>query len=385
MENHTFETLDLSSEIRRAIDKLQLTTPTSVQKEAIPVMMDGYNLIAQAPTGTGKTFAYGIPILEYLRLDVQFVQDLILCPTRELALQICTEIRTIGQFIPGLKVCPIIGGQSFDRQLKDLAAHPQIIVATPGRLLDHVNRRNIDISTVYTVILDEADEMLNMGFIRDIRKILDMTPPDRQVALFSATMSREVMDLNWEYLRNAVQISVAPKAEDMPKIRQYSLFVPEKDKLDTLMRIVKARKHSKIIVFCNTKTRVRTVTERLQRAGVAADCLHGDINQNVRNRIMDGYRKGRFPVLIATDIAARGIDVADIDGVFNYDVPKENEDYLHRIGRTGRARKDGTAYTFISYVETGRMEEIIRYTKVSVEELSLDEEDEVRDDQVNLD
>ena len=370
MEMNTFSDLALSKEITKALQKLELHTPTSVQKQAIPVMMDGYNLIAKAPTGTGKTFAYGIPLLEYLNMDTKFVQDLILCPTRELALQICSELKSIGQYIHGLKVCAVIGGQSLDRQFKELAAHPQIVVATPGRLLDHVNRRTIDISSVYSVILDEADEMLNMGFIKDIRKILDLTPKDKQIALFSATMSRDVMDISWQYFQGAVDIDVAPKAEDMPQIRQYSMAVAEKDKLDTLLTIVKSKKLTKIIVFCNTKTRVRHLTERLQRAGVAADCLHGDINQNTRNRIMDGYRKGSFPILIATDIAARGIDVADVDGVFNYDVPKENDYYLHRIGRTGRAQKKGAAYTFVSYVETQRMEEIIKYTKVKVEDLS---------------
>ncbi len=371
MEINTFEDLELSKEISRALEKLELTTPTSVQKQAIPVMMDGFNLIAKAPTGTGKTFAYGIPILEYLHMDTSFVQDLILCPTRELALQICTELKSLGRYIHGLKVCPIIGGQRMDKQIKDLADHPQIVVATPGRLLDHVNRRNIDISSIYSVILDEADEMLNMGFIKDIRKIMSLTPADKQIALFSATMSREVMDISWEYLEGAVNIDVAPKAEDMPQIKQYTISVPEKDKMDMLVKIVKTRKLSKIIVFCNTKTRVRHLTERLQRMGIAADCLHGDINQNTRNKIMDGYRKGEFPILIATDIAARGIDVADVDGVFNYDVPKENEYYLHRIGRTGRAKKEGAAYTFVSYVEIVRMDEILKYTKIQVEELTI--------------
>jgi len=371
MEINTFEDLELSKEITHALEKLELSTPTSVQKQAIPVMMDGFNLIAKAPTGTGKTFAYGIPILEYLHMDTLFVQDLILCPTRELALQICTELKSIGRYIHGLKVCPIIGGQRMDKQIKDLADHPQIVVATPGRLLDHVTRRNIDLSSVYSVILDEADEMLNMGFIKDIRKIMSLTPADKQIALFSATMSREVMDISWEYLEGAVNIDVAPKAEDMPQIKQYTISVPEKDKMDMLVKIVKTRKLSRIIVFCNTKTRVRHLTERLQRMGIAADCLHGDINQNTRNKIMDGYRKGEFPILIATDIAARGIDVADVDGVFNYDVPKENEYYLHRIGRTGRAKKEGAAYTFVSYVEIARMDEILKYTKIQVEELVI--------------
>jgi len=370
MEINTFADLTLSKEITKALEKLELHTPTSVQKLAIPVMMDGFNIIAKAPTGTGKTFAYGIPLLEYLNMDADFVQDLILCPTRELALQICSELKLIGQYIHGFKICAVIGGQSLDKQFKELAAHPQIVVATPGRLLDHVNRRTIDISSVYSVILDEADEMLNMGFIKDIRKILDLTPTDKQVALFSATMSRDVMDISWQYFQGAVDIDVAPTAEDMPQIKQYSMAVAEKDKLDTLLKIVNTKHLSKIIVFCNTKTRVRHLTERLQRAGIAADCLHGDINQNTRNRIMDGYRKGSFPILIATDIAARGIDVADVDGVFNYDVPKENDYYLHRIGRTGRAQRKGAAYTFVSYLETQRMEEIIKYTKVQVEDLS---------------
>ncbi len=369
MSNHKFLDLDLSPEILRACEKLHLTVPTSVQREAIPPMMQGYNLIAKAPTGTGKTFAYGIPILEYIQMDYDFVQDLVLCPTRELAQQISTELRSIGQFIQNLKVVSVIGGQNLERQANDLRMKPQIVVATPGRLLDHVARGNIDISKVYSVILDEADEMLSMGFIKEIRRILDLTPADRQVALFSATMSREVMDLNWQYLQGAVNIDVAPKAEDMPKIKQFKLSVSEKDKLDMVLKIIRQKKHRKIIVFCNTKTRVRHVTERLQRAGITADCLHGDINQNMRNRIMEGYRKGKFPVLIATDVAARGIDVADIDGVFNYDVPKENEYYLHRIGRTGRAQKDGAAYTLVSYMEEDRMDEILRYTKAEVESM----------------
>jgi len=369
MNQSTFRDLNLTEEVLKACEKLELTVPTSVQRQAIPPMMEGYNLIAKAPTGTGKTFAYGIPLLEYLQLDLDFVQALVLCPTRELALQICTELRSIGQFIKGLRICPIIGGQNIERQAKELQGKPQIVVATPGRLLDHVSRRNVDISRVYTIVLDEADEMLSMGFFKEIRRILDMTPPDRQIALFSATMSREVMDINWQYLQGAINIDVAPKAEDMPKIKQFTLTVAEKDKLDAIIRIIKTKKHRKIIVFCNTKTKVRHVTERLQRAGMDADCLHGDINQNTRNRIMEGYRSGKFPVLIATDVAARGIDVADIDGVFNYDVPKENEYYLHRIGRTGRAQKDGAAYTLVSYLEIDRMDEILKYTKVEVEKM----------------
>jgi len=371
MEMNTFADLDLSKDVLRAVEKLELKNPTSIQKQAIPVMMDGYSLVAKAPTGTGKTFAYGIPILEYLHMDADFIQNLILCPTRELALQICTELKSIGRYIRGLKVCALIGGQHYDKQIKELAAHPQIVVATPGRLLDHVSRKNADISQVYTVILDEADEMLNMGFIKDIRRILDLTPAEKQIALFSATMSREVMDINWQYLQEAVSLDVAPKAEDMPQIKQYTLSVAEKDKLDVMLKIVRKNKLSKVIVFCNTKTRVRHVTERLKRAGVEADCLHGDINQNTRNKIMEGYRRGDFPVLIATDVAARGIDVADVDGVFNYDVPKENEYYLHRIGRTGRAKKEGAAYTLVSYMEIPRMEEIIKYTKCDIQELML--------------
>lgn len=369
METHSFTDMKLSDELTKALLKLNLHTPTSVQKQAIPIMMDGHNLIAKAPTGTGKTFAFGIPLLEYLNMNETFVQNLILCPTRELALQICTEIRSIGQYIKGLKVCPIIGGQSMDRQFKELAAHPQIVVATPGRLLDHVNRRTIDISYVYSVILDEADEMLNMGFFKDIKKILDITPKEKQIALFSATMSRDVMDISWQYLEGSLEIDVAPKEEDMPQIKQYVISVPEKDKLDALLSIVRKKSLTKVIVFCNTKTRVRILTERMQRAGFSADCLHGDINQNMRNKIMDGFRNGKFPILVATDIAARGLDVLDVDGVFNYDLPKENEYYLHRIGRTGRAKKEGAAYTLVAYTDIQRMDEILRYTKVQVEEL----------------
>lgn len=332
-------------------------------------MMDGYNVIARAPTGTGKTFAFGIPILEYLNMNVDYIQALILSPTRELALQISSEIKNLGKYIHGLSVVSVIGGQRMDVQIRKLKAHPQIVVATPGRLLDHISRNTISISSIHTLILDEADEMLNMGFIKDIRKIMSYTPSDKQIALFSATMSREVMNISYEYIHRPVEIDIAPKEEDLPKIRQFIVTVAEKDKPRITADIITKRSLSKVMIFCNTKSKVRTLTARLRSYGLPVDCLHGDIVQKSRNRIMEEFRNGVFSVLIATDVAARGIDVADIEAVINYDVPLENEYYLHRIGRTGRAGKEGEAFTFVSYAETARMNDIVRFTHAEPEEL----------------
>lgn len=365
--------MDLSSEIMRALARMGMTTPTSVQKQAIPLLMDNHCVIAKAPTGTGKTFAFGIPILEYLNMDADFVQALILCPTRELALQICTELRALGAFIKGLKICGIIGGQKMDKQIQMLKKKPHIVVATPGRLLDHVQHRNIDISDIYTLVLDEADKMLDMGFIKDIRKIMKLTPSDKQIAMFSATMSREVMNITWEYMDGADEIEVAPKEEDMPKISQYILHLEEREKMDAFGKIMESYNCNRVMAFCNTKTRVRVVTEGIKRLGYKAECLHGDIGQGARNRIMDDFRKGKFNILVATDVAARGIDVSDIDTVFNFEVPNENEYYLHRIGRTGRAGRAGQAFTFVNYAQSLRMDDILHYTKVSTQELDINE------------
>lgn len=372
MEIQSFNALNLSKEVQKALLEIGISVPTSVQQKALPPMMEGYNVIARAPTGTGKTFAFGIPILEYLNMNVDYIQALILAPTRELALQITSEIKNLGKYIHGLSVAAVIGGQHMDTQIKKLASHPQIVVATPGRLLDHINRRTVSISSIHTLILDEADEMLDMGFIKDIRKIMSNTPSDKQIALFSATMSREVMNISYEYIQRPVEIDVAPKAEDMPKIRQFSITVAEKDKARILAEIISQRSLSRVMVFCNTKSKVRILTARLRSYGLSVDCLHGDIVQKARNRIMEEFRNGKFSVLIATDVAARGIDVADIDAVFNYDVPIENEYYLHRIGRTGRAQKEGEAFTFITYADTAKMLDIARYTRIDLEELKYD-------------
>ncbi len=373
MEYTSFDQMDLSEEVMRALDKMGMKTPTSVQKQAIPLLMDNRCVIAKAPTGTGKTFAFGIPILEYLNMDADFVQALILCPTRELALQICTELRGLGAFIKGLKICGIIGGQKMDKQVQMLKKKPQIVVATPGRLLDHVQHKNINISDIYTLVLDEADKMLDMGFIKDIRKIMKLTPSDKQIAMFSATMSREVMNITWEYMDGADEIEVAPKEEDMPKISQYILHLEEREKMEAFGKIMEKYRCSRVMAFCNTKTRVRVVTEGIKRLGYKAECLHGDIGQGARNRIMDDFRRGKFNILVATDVAARGIDVSDIDTVFNFEVPNENEYYLHRIGRTGRAGRAGQAFTFVTYSQSLRMDDILHYTKVSTQELDLNE------------
>ena len=361
----TFKELDLSPEIMNALKKMGVKRPTTVQQKAIPILMDNLSIIAKAPTGTGKTFAFSIPILEYLNMNASFVQALILCPTRELALQITSEMKGLGRYIKGFNVCSVIGGQSMRLQAEKLSKKPQVVVATPGRLLDLVEHKALDISNIYTLVLDEADEMLKMGFIRDIKRVIALTPEDKQIALFSATMPREIQDITWQFMEGACEIDVMPKAEDHPDIDEFVLEIPEKDKVNAITTIIGKENISKAIVFCNTKMQTEKVACQLELRGISCDILHGSIGQGTRNKVMDKYRKGKFDVLVATDVIARGIDVDDVEAVFNYDIPNENEFYLHRIGRTGRAGKSGKSYSLVSYKERPRMDEIIRYTACS--------------------
>ncbi len=370
-EELSFKDFDLSPEVRDSLKKMGVKKPTTIQQKAIPLLMDDLSLIAKAPTGTGKTFAFAIPILEYLNMNVDFVQALVLCPTRELALQITSEFKNLGRFIKGFNVVSVIGGQNIRTQQNKLSRNPQVVVATPGRLLDLVGRKLIDISDIYTLVLDEADEMLKMGFIKDIKRIIELTPKDKQMALFSATMPREIQDITWQFMEGAAQIDVMPKADDHPNIDEYIIEVPEKDKASAIISVLDAENIRKAIVFCNTRTQTEKVLHKLETHGISCDALHGNIGQGGRNRVMDGFRKNKFNVLVATDVVARGIDVDDVEAVFNFDIPNENEFYLHRIGRTGRAGRSGKAYSLVAYMDKSRMEEIIRYTSCNPEIYNL--------------
>ncbi len=369
----SFADMDLSPEILGSLKKMGVKKPTTVQQKAIPLLMDNMCLIAKAPTGTGKTFAFSIPILEYLNMNADFVQALILCPTRELALQITSEIKGLARLIKGFNACAIIGGQSMNVQKEKLAKKPQVVVATPGRLLDLAARNMIDISNIYTLVLDEADEMLKMGFIKDIKRIMAITPGDKQIALFSATMPREILDITWQFMEGAAEIDVMPQASDHPNIAEYVINIPDKDKADAIVSVMDKENIRKAIVFCNTKSQTEMVSIRLESRGLSCNLLHGSIGQGTRNRVMDAYRKNKFDVLVATDVIARGIDVDDVEAVFNYDIPTENEFYLHRIGRTGRAGRSGRAFSLVSYKQRDRMAEIIRYTSCDPEEYDLNQ------------
>ena len=370
-EEISFSDMDLSPEILGSLKKMGVKRPTTVQQKAIPLLMDNMCLIAKAPTGTGKTFAFSIPILEYLNMNADFIQALILCPTRELALQITSEIKGLARLIKGFNACAIIGGQSMNVQKEKLAKKPQVVVATPGRLLDLAARKMIDISQIYTLVLDEADEMLKMGFIKDIKRIMAITPEDKQIALFSATMPREILDITWQFMEGAAEIDVMPKAQDHPNIAEFVINIPDKDKTDAIVKIMDAEGIRKSIIFCNTKNQTENVAVKLEARGLSVKLLHGSIGQGTRNRVMDAYRKNKFDVLVATDVIARGIDVDDVEAVFNYDIPTENEFYLHRIGRTARAGRSGKAFSLVSYKERDRMAEIVRYTSCDPEEYTL--------------
>ncbi len=367
MDELTFESMGFMPQIQRALSDMGFTTPTPVQEQTIPAMMKWFDIIAKAPTGTGKTCAFGVPILEHIDPNIKSIQTLILCPTRELALQIAAEMRSFARHLPYIKVVAIYGGQNIQRQFEALRLHPQIVVATPGRLMDHMDRRSIHLEDVHTAILDEADRMLDMGFVNDVRKILDTLTNLAQLSLFSATMSREVLDIAWIYQReDSVDVTIPEDELNRPQIRQFSLDISGKARMDTIARLAHEEGYERVMVFCNTKHMVMTVSRRLAAMGLKADCIHGDVAQRSRERVIGEFRKGKVQILVATDVAARGLDIEDVDAVFNYDIPNENEYYTHRIGRTGRAKKTGVSYTFVSPLTSPRLAEIMRYTKTPI-------------------
>ena len=362
-----YDQLGLSPELMRAIDKKGYVQATPVQGGSIPFFMEWKDVIAKAPTGTGKTFAFGIPMVEHVDPESSDVLALVLAPTRELAIQIRDELRDLCAFKEGVRTVCLYGGQPIDKQITQLKKHPQIVVATPGRLMDHVKRRTVRLDKVQTVVLDEADRMLDMGFIKDVTRILDLMPQRRNLGLFSATISREVMDISWVYQRDPEEITVQATKENKPDILQYRLEVPSDGKVDAIAKILAHENYDRVICFCNTKGSTERLTKFLQMRGVDAQCIHGDIPQRKREEVMQRFRDGKLRVFVATDVASRGIDVDDVDAVFNYEVPEENEYYIHRIGRTGRAKKHGVAYTLLSdFPSRLRLDNIARNTRSTI-------------------
>lgn len=357
----SFEEMDLSKEVLRAIKDMGFTTPSTVQAKTIPLMMSGADVNAIAPTGTGKTCAFGIPMLEYVQLNEPEVQEVVLAPTRELALQIGDELTKLAKYIKGCRIAVLYGGQPIPKQLAALKRKPQILVATPGRLLDHMNRGNVHLNAVHTMVLDEADEMLNMGFVKDVTRIIEATPDERQMVLFSATTNQDVLTIAWKYQHDPIEVTVEATKQDQPQIAQYVISTEQNKKIDHLLYLLDADVYQRVMIFCNTKFMTDRLTERLKKEGYQAECIHGDVKQSQRNVVMNDFRRGKFPILIATDVAARGIDVDDVEAVINFDLPAENEYYLHRIGRTGRAHKHGVSFSLVTFQESVRMDEILKY------------------------
>lgn len=381
--NITFQELGLSEAMLKALEKKGYGYPTSVQREAIPPLMGWKDVIAKAPTGTGKTFAFGIPMIEHADPASDAVQGLILAPTRELAIQICDELRSLTAYYKGLRVAVLYGGASLGTQAKALEKKPQIVVATPGRLMDHYNRKNIRFDQVQTVILDEADRMLDMGFFKDVTKIIEKVKNRKNLGLFSATISQEVMTVSWMYQRDEVEITVEPKLEDKPDIDQFSISTSPLAKAETTVRLIRTQGFERVMIFCGTKLMCQRLCDDFQRVGLDADCIHGDIKQSIREKTMQRFRKGELAILIATDVASRGIDVDDVDCVINYDVPEENEYYIHRIGRTGRAKRKGVAYSIISnFPEKAKLDEIAKYSNFQIRPMLLGEDGSLTEEEV---
>ena len=379
----SFADLNIPQEILQALEDKGYGYPTRVQAEAIPPMMEGRDILAKAPTGTGKTYAFGIPMITHIDPASEAIQGLVLAPTRELALQIGDELRSLLTHTEGIRVAVLYGGQRMEPQMKALQRHPQIVVATPGRLMDHYRHKHLRLDGVQTVVLDEADRMLDMGFFKDVTGILDKLKNKKCMGLFSATISQEVMTVSWMYQRDEVEITVKPEAESRPDIDQYAIVTSALEKEETTLRLLRLKGFERVIIFCNTKHMCQALSDDLRRAGLDADCIHGDIPQSRREKTMQTFRAGKLGILVATDVASRGIDVDDVDAVINYDIPEENEYYIHRIGRTARAGKKGAAWSILgTFPERAKLEEIAKYSHFDVKNMIFNQEGELADEPV---
>ncbi|MCD8019387.1 MAG: DEAD/DEAH box helicase, partial [Clostridiales bacterium] len=366
MESIQFKDLDIKPEILKAVANMGFEEMTPIQARAIPVELEGADVVGQAQTGTGKTAAFAIPILQKLDPRLKKPQAIIVCPTRELAVQVADETRRLAKYMPSVKVLPIYGGQEISKQIRSLKAGVQIIVGTPGRIMDHMRRKTVRFDDIRTVVLDEADEMLDMGFREDIETILSDITDDRQTMLFSTTMPKPILDLTKMYQKDPQMIRVVRKELTVPNITQYYYEVRPKNKAEVLSRLLDIYDPKLSIVFCNTKKGVDELVQELQGRGYFAEGLHGDMKQTMRDRVMKSFRNGKTDILVATDVAARGLDIDDVDAVFNYDLPQDDEYYVHRIGRTGRAGKTGMAFSFVVGREVYKLRDIKRYCKTKI-------------------
>jgi len=366
MEKERFEGLELTKELLRAIEDMGFEEMTPIQAAAIPVILNKKDVIGQAQTGTGKTLAFGLPILESIQSKMKVCQAIILCPTRELAIQVAEELKSLLKFKRDIIVLAVYGGQPIDRQIRILKNGVHVVIGTPGRTIDHINRGTLRLDAVKTVVLDEADEMLNMGFIDDVELILKKTPKERQTLLFSATMPKPILDLTRKYQKDPEHVKVVHKQLTVPNVEQYYFEVKESIKLDILCRLIDMYGFKSSLVFCNMKRRVDDVVMHLEARGYQALGLHGDMTQQQRTRAMDRFKRNASEILVATDVAARGIDVENIEAVFNYDVPQDEEYYVHRIGRTARAGKKGIAFTFVVGTEIYQLKDIESYASTKI-------------------
>ncbi len=377
MQKKLFAELGLSPELLKAVAQMGFEETTHIQSQAIPALLSGQDVVGQSQTGSGKTAAFALPAIEIVDVRVRAPQVLILCPTRELAVQVAEEVAKLACFKKGVREIPIYGGQSYDRQLRGLKEGAQIIIGTPGRVMDHLDRRTLKMDQVKMVILDEADRMLDMGFLDDIRTILKQAPAERQTVFFSATVPRPIQELIKTFTRNPVNVTIETQALTMPAIEQVYYEVDRRAKLDVLCRLIDLQDIKFAIIFCATKMMVDELAEHLTARGYAADKMHGDMTQAMRERVIAKFRKRGLEFLVATDVAARGLDVDDVEVVFNYDLPHDGDDYIHRIGRTGRAGKSGRAVTFVSGRELYKMQNIIRFTKGKIRRERIPSEEEV--------
>lgn len=374
-----FNDFNIRSEIKEAIEDMGFTKTTPIQSMAIPDALKGTDIIGQAQTGSGKTIAFAVPILEKIFIPDRSPQAIILCPTRELCMQVADEISKVGSKIKKLKVLAVYGGQPIGKQTRVLKKGVHIVVGTPGRVIDHIERGNLDLIGIESVVLDEADEMLEMGFREDIERILSDTPHQRQTLLFSATIPKEVRQIAEAYQKNPKFIKVSNKKKNVPKITQYSFRCDIKDKFDYLMRLIEAYDVNLVLIFCNTKKSVDYVKKHLKKHDFSVDALHGDMTQQARDKVMNKFRNGNISILVATDVAARGLDIDGVDVVINYDVPQNNDDYIHRIGRTARAGKTGFAFTLVSKDEIPRFKNILKDNKIIEKEIPAQNEiDEIK-------